>query len=55
MSEACPCGRPLSGSALCSTCHHSLQIALGDISSHWTDLDTVKARQTRYGASGGIA
>jgi hypothetical protein len=28
-------------------------VALGDISSHWRDLDTVKARQTRYGASGG--
>jgi uncharacterized Zn finger protein (UPF0148 family) len=53
VTEICPCGRPLSGSALCSTCHHSLQVALGDISAHWADLDTVKARLTRYGASGG--
>lgn len=51
MSNLCPCGRP-TDSGLCPTCHQSLQIALGDISSHWRDLDTVKARQTRYGASG---
>jgi hypothetical protein len=53
MTNLCPCGRPSDSTILCATCHHSLQIALGDISSHWTDLDTVKARQTRYGASGG--
>lgn len=52
MSE-CICGRPLSGMAICEGCAYSLQVALGDISSHWRDLDTVKARQTRYGASGG--
>jgi hypothetical protein len=28
-------------------------VALGDISSHWCDLDTVKGRQTRYGGAGG--
>lgn len=52
MNTPCPCGRP-TDSGLCPMCHQTLQIALGDISSHWTDLDTVKARQTRYGASGG--
>lgn len=52
MSE-CICGRPLGGDAICPGCAHALQVALGDISSHWRDLDTVKARQTRYGASGG--
>lgn len=49
----CPCGRPSKGDALCPDCAHVLQIALGDISSHWIDLDTVKGRQTRYGGSGG--
>lgn len=52
MSE-CICGRPLSGASICEGCAYALQVALGDISSHWRDLDTVKARQTRYGASGG--
>lgn len=49
----CPCGTPVNGVSICPTCHHALQIALGDISSHWRDLDTVKGRQTRYGGSGG--
>lgn len=49
----CPCGRPAGSSAICESCSHALQVALGDISSHWVDLDTVKARQTRYGGSGG--
>lgn len=53
MTNECPCGRPAGSSALCENCSHSLQIALGDISSHWRDLDTVKGRQTRYGGSGG--
>lgn len=52
MSE-CICGRPLKGDAVCPGCAHALQVALGDISSHWCDLDTVKARQTRYGGTGG--
>lgn len=49
----CICGRPAGSSAICSDCSHKLQTALGDISSYWRDLDTVKARQTRYGGSGG--
>lgn len=28
-----------------------MEIALGNISSYWADLDTVKGRQTRYGGS----
>lgn len=49
----CPCGAPVNGASICATCHKTLQIALGDISSHWCDLDTVKGRQTRYGGAGG--
>lgn len=52
MSE-CLCGRPLGGDAICPGCAHALQVALGDISSHWIDLDVVKGRQTRYGGTGG--
>ena len=53
MTSECPCGRPLSGDSICSNCAQTLQIALGNISSYWRDLDTVKARQTRYGDAGG--
>jgi hypothetical protein len=53
VTATCVCGRLLSGDALCPDCSHALQIALGDISSHWIDLDTVKGRQTRYGGTGG--
>jgi hypothetical protein len=49
----CLCGRPTKGDALCPGCAYSLQVALGDISSYWCDLDTVKGRQTRYGATRG--
>ena len=53
MSHECICGRPLAGDAICGGCSRSLQIALGNISSYWRDLDTVRARQTRYGDAGG--
>ena len=53
MSPTCMCGKPVNGATICGDCHQALQVALGDISSHWRDLDTVKARQTRYGGSGG--
>jgi hypothetical protein len=53
MSTTCPCGAPVNGVSICPACHQTLQVALGDISSHWVDLDTVKGRQTRYGGSGG--
>lgn len=52
-ANPCPCGRPSDSTALCAACHHDLQVALEDISSHWRDLDTVKGRQTRYGGQGG--
>lgn len=52
MSE-CACGRPADGAFICSSCTRALEIALGNISSYWADLDTVKARQTRYGDTGG--
>ena len=53
MSHECICGRPLAGDAICSGCAQTLQVALGNISSYWRDLDTVRARQTRYGDAGG--
>ena len=53
MTRECVCGRPLAGDAICSNCAQALQIALGNISSYWRDLDTVRARQTRYGDAGG--
>lgn len=53
MSHECICGRPLAGDAICPGCSHGLQIALGNISSYWRDLDTVRARQTRYRDAGG--
>lgn len=53
MSHECICGRPLAGDAICQGCAYSLQVALGDISSYWLDLDNVKGRRTRYGATGG--
>lgn len=49
----CPCGAELKGDALCPACAHVLQVAISDVSAHWIDLDTVKARQTRYGGTGG--
>lgn len=53
MTHECVCGRPLAGDAICGPCSQTLQIALGNISSYWRDLDTVKGRQTRYGGAGG--
>lgn len=53
MTHECVCGRPLAGDAICQGCAYSLQVALGDISSYWCDLDNVKGRRTRYGATGG--
>ena len=52
-TASCPCGTPVNGVSLCPNCHSALQIALADVSAHWIDLDTVKARQTRYGGTGG--
>jgi hypothetical protein len=52
MSE-CGCGRPADGAFICSSCTRALEIALGNISSYWADLDNVKGRLTRYGGMGG--
>lgn len=48
----CACGRPTNGAFICSGCTRALEIALGNISSYWADLDNVKGRHTRYGGSG---
>lgn len=53
MTTLCPCGAELKGDSLCPACAHALQIAISDVSAYWCDLDTVKARQTRYGGTGG--
>lgn len=55
MTNLCTCGRPLAGDSICTGCSKTLEIALGNISAYWADLDTVKGRQTRYGDGGGRA
>jgi len=49
----CTCGQPANDAYICSSCCTAMEIALGNISAYWADLDTVKGRQTRYGGSGG--
>lgn len=49
----CVCGQPLTGAYLCARCTHDLDIAIADIAAHWTDLDNVRAKLTRYGGQGG--
>jgi DNA-directed RNA polymerase subunit RPC12/RpoP len=51
--STCGCGKPCDGSFICPSCSKAMEIALGNISAYWADLDTVKGRQTRYGGSGG--
>jgi hypothetical protein len=53
VTSICGCGKPADGAFICPSCCKALQIALGNISTYWADLDTVKARLTRYGGSGG--
>jgi len=53
MSNTCGCGRPADNAAICAGCAKALEIALGNISAYWADLDTVKGRQTRYEGTGG--
>lgn len=53
MTSTCDCGKPCDGSFICPSCSKAMEIALGNISAYWADLDTVKGRQTRYGGSGG--
>jgi hypothetical protein len=49
----CPCGRPVQGATLCATCTTTLDQAIANIAAHWTDLDNVRAKLTRYGGQGG--
>ncbi|MFI6681895.1 hypothetical protein [Kribbella sp. NPDC050470] len=53
MTQICPCGSTVKDALVCSNCSHKLQVALGDISSYWVDLDNVKGRQTRYSTAHG--
>jgi len=53
VTNLCACGRLADNAAICAGCTKALEIALGNISAYWADLDTVKGRQTRYGGTGG--
>lgn len=53
MNSTCPCGAPTHGAYLCGGCAKSLEIALGNISAYWQDLDNVRAKLTRYGGQDG--
>jgi hypothetical protein len=53
MRNDCQCGQPIGSTAsLCTRCRRTLVIALVNVSAYWGDLDTVRARQTRYGQGG---
>lgn len=51
-SPTCQCGRPIDGATLCKKCKHTLEVALANIAAYYADLDTLRARQVRYGNSG---
>lgn len=51
--STCTCGKPVDGAFICTPCTKALEIALGNISAYWTDIDTVKGRHTRYGDPNG--
>jgi len=55
VSHLCSCGKPVNGAAICTDCTKALEIALGNISAYWADLDNVKGRNTRYGDRNGGA
>lgn len=48
--QTCPCGQPTTGTTLCATCRETLEIALANIAAYYAELDTVRAKQTRYGS-----
>lgn len=48
----CPCGKPTSGSVLCSRCQDTLGHALVHVGVYAGDLETVATKRTRYGSSG---
>jgi hypothetical protein len=53
MRNDCPCGQPVGTTAyLCTRCRRTLVIALIHVSAGYQDLDTVRARQTRYSTGG---
>jgi hypothetical protein len=41
------------GATLCTDCTTTLDRAIADLAAHWTDLDNVRAKLTRYGGQGG--
>lgn len=45
----CDCGRPSSGAWLCTSCATTLAYAIANVAAYHDDLDTVAARETRYG------
>ena len=49
----CGCGKPVDGAFICTSCSKALEIALGNISAYWADLDNVKGQATRYGERNG--
>ncbi len=53
MTNLCTCGTPVAQAFLCSGCAKTLEIALGNISAYWRDLDNVRSGQTRYGDGSG--
>lgn len=51
--QTCQCGRPVESAWLCDRCAHTLDVALANIPAYFADLDTIRTRQTRYGATAG--
>ena len=50
-ANACPCGTQIpAGVSLCRDCRRRLERTLGWIAAHYAELDTLRARQTRYGS-----
>ena len=45
----CTCGKPTAGAPLCERCTRTLEYALVNVMVFLPDLETVAARQTRYG------
>lgn len=49
----CRCGRPTAGAVLCERCRHTASVAIANVAAYHDDLETVRARQTRYGTQAG--
>lgn len=52
MTRECACGQPTAGAWLCPRCEKTLRVSLGKVADHYADMETVRARQTRYGVPG---